>query len=180
LRLATCNYGRNIAPLFKIAAAKFQAAKFRTLPCSGCGNGPLPPLFITLHWWDVRRQPKTRAPLFLDKKSGRPHTRSYPLACRLRCLAAGLARCSAQPPPRRRARAPTLPGHSSAAPPPSPGPSRQARPPPRLGCAGLGHGAGACLGLFACLAQVLTQAVKQVLTQRRTGKLHASRWRQAS
>jgi hypothetical protein len=58
LRPATRNYGRNIGPLFKIAAAKFQDAKFRTLPHSGSENGllpllrvqlrPLPPLFITL------------------------------------------------------------------------------------------------------------------------------------
>jgi len=54
LRPATCNYGPRYCLLFRIAAAKFQAAKFRALPCSGGGNGslpqlrPLPPLFITL------------------------------------------------------------------------------------------------------------------------------------
>jgi hypothetical protein len=58
LRSATRNCGRNISPLFKIAAAKFQDAKFKVLPHSGSGNGPLPllrvqlrplpPLFITL------------------------------------------------------------------------------------------------------------------------------------
>jgi hypothetical protein len=58
LRPAMRNCGRNISPLFKIAAAKFQDAKFRVLPHSGSGNGPLPllrmqlrplpPLFITL------------------------------------------------------------------------------------------------------------------------------------
>jgi hypothetical protein len=58
LRPATRNCGRNIGPLFKIAAAKFQDAKFMALPHSGSGNGPLlllrvqlqplPPLFITL------------------------------------------------------------------------------------------------------------------------------------
>jgi hypothetical protein len=57
LRPATRNCGRNIGPLFKIAAVKFQDAKFRTLPHSGSGNRPLPllqvqlrlppPLFIT-------------------------------------------------------------------------------------------------------------------------------------
>jgi hypothetical protein len=58
LRPATCNCGRNIILLFIIAAAKFQVTKFRTLPHSGNGNGPLPllwpqlrlllPLFITM------------------------------------------------------------------------------------------------------------------------------------
>jgi hypothetical protein len=58
LRSATRNCSRNIGPLFRIAAAKFQNAKFRALPHSGSGNGtlpllrvqlrPLPPLFITL------------------------------------------------------------------------------------------------------------------------------------
>jgi hypothetical protein len=58
LRPVTCNCGRNIGPLFRIAAAKLQDAKFRALPHSGSGNGPLPllrvqlrllpPLFITL------------------------------------------------------------------------------------------------------------------------------------
>jgi hypothetical protein len=58
LRPATRNCGRNIGLLFKIADAKFQNAKFRTLPHSGSGNRPLPllrvqlrplpPLFITL------------------------------------------------------------------------------------------------------------------------------------
>jgi hypothetical protein len=59
LRPATCNCGRNIDPLFRIAAAKLHDTKFRALPHSGSGNGPLPllrvqlwplpPLFITLH-----------------------------------------------------------------------------------------------------------------------------------
>jgi hypothetical protein len=48
LRPATCNCGRNIGPLFKIAAAKFQDAKFRALPYSGSGNGPLPLLRVQL------------------------------------------------------------------------------------------------------------------------------------
>jgi hypothetical protein len=58
LRPATRNCGRNISPLFRIAAAKLQDAKFRALPHSGSSNGPLPllqvqlrplpPLFITL------------------------------------------------------------------------------------------------------------------------------------
>jgi hypothetical protein len=62
LRPATCNCGRNIDPLFRIVAAKFQDAKFRALPHSGSGNGPLPllrvqlrplpPLFISLGWTD--------------------------------------------------------------------------------------------------------------------------------
>jgi hypothetical protein len=47
LRPATRNYGRNIGPLFKITATKFQNVKFRALPRSGSGNGLLP-LFITL------------------------------------------------------------------------------------------------------------------------------------
>jgi hypothetical protein len=58
LRPATRNCGRNIGPLFKIVAAKFQDAKFRALPHSDSDNEPLPllrvqlrllpPLFITL------------------------------------------------------------------------------------------------------------------------------------
>jgi hypothetical protein len=48
LRPAMCNCGRNISPLFKIAAAKFQNAKFRVLPHSGSDNGPLPLLRVQL------------------------------------------------------------------------------------------------------------------------------------
>jgi hypothetical protein len=58
LRPATRNCSRNIGLLFRIAAAKFQDAKFRALSHSGSGNGSLPllrvqlrpllPLFITL------------------------------------------------------------------------------------------------------------------------------------
>jgi hypothetical protein len=48
LRPATRNCGRNIGPLFKIAAAKFQDAKFRVLPHSGSANGPLPLLRVQL------------------------------------------------------------------------------------------------------------------------------------
>jgi hypothetical protein len=58
LRPATGNCGRNIGPLFRIAAVKFHGAKFRALPRSGSGDGPLsllqvqlrplPLLFITL------------------------------------------------------------------------------------------------------------------------------------
>ena len=39
LRPATCNCGPQYRLLFKIAAVKFQAAKFRVLPRSGSGNG---------------------------------------------------------------------------------------------------------------------------------------------
>ena len=58
LQLTMCNCDRNIAPLFRIADAKFHTTKFRALPHSGSGNGllpllrlqlqPLPPLLITL------------------------------------------------------------------------------------------------------------------------------------
>jgi hypothetical protein len=56
LRPATRNCSRNIGLLFRIAAAKFQDAKFRALPHSCSGNGSLlrvqlrgvPLLFITL------------------------------------------------------------------------------------------------------------------------------------
>jgi hypothetical protein len=68
LRHATRNCGRNISPLFKIAAAKFHDAKFKALPRSGSGNGPLPllrvqlrplpPLFITLLLGQSTREEK--------------------------------------------------------------------------------------------------------------------------
>jgi hypothetical protein len=45
LRSGTCTCGRNIAPLFRIAAAKFQTAKFRALRPQ---LRSLPSLFITL------------------------------------------------------------------------------------------------------------------------------------
>jgi hypothetical protein len=48
LRPATGNCGRNIGPLFRIAAAKFHGAKFRALPRSDSGDGPLPLLRVQL------------------------------------------------------------------------------------------------------------------------------------
>ena len=49
LQPATRNCGRNIGPLFRIAAAKFPDAKFRELPHSlRVKLRPLPPLFITV------------------------------------------------------------------------------------------------------------------------------------
>jgi hypothetical protein len=48
LRPAMRNCGRNIGPLFKIMTAKFQDVKFRALPHSGSGNGPLPLLRVQL------------------------------------------------------------------------------------------------------------------------------------
>jgi hypothetical protein len=63
LRPATHNCGCNIGSLFRIAAAKFQNAKFKALPHSSNSNGPLPLLRVQL-----RQLP----PLFITLPTGQP------------------------------------------------------------------------------------------------------------
>jgi hypothetical protein len=58
LRPATRNCGRNISPLFKIAATKFHNAKFKALPLLRVQLRPLPPLFITLVLGQSTREEK--------------------------------------------------------------------------------------------------------------------------
>ena len=56
LRPATRNCGRNIGPLFRIAASKFQDAKFRALPHSGSGNvaGEIASVAATIYYLDYK------------------------------------------------------------------------------------------------------------------------------
>jgi hypothetical protein len=83
LRPATYNYGRNIGPLFRIVAAKFQNTKFRALPHSDSGNGPLPLLRVQL---------RPLPPLFITLVATRLHytTHSVP---RIRINVRGGGRC---------------------------------------------------------------------------------------